>query len=61
MYGGQTDGSLHIHSDLLHEPGSHVVLGHCVCGALWGVVLVGVALAFMIEWRVTGREGHSRA
>ena len=27
--------------------------------ALWGVVLVGVALAFLIEWRVVGREGHS--
>jgi hypothetical protein len=27
--------------------------------ALWGVVLVGVALAFLIEWRVAGREGHS--
>lgn len=26
--------------------------------ALWGVVLVGVALAFLIEWRVVGREGH---
>lgn len=30
--------------------------------ALWGVVLVGVALAFLVEWRVVGREGHdSRA
>jgi hypothetical protein len=29
--------------------------------ALWGVVLVGVALAFLIEWRVVGRQGHSRA
>ena len=27
--------------------------------ALWGVVLVGVALAFLIEWRVVGRQGHS--
>jgi hypothetical protein len=27
--------------------------------ALWGVVLVGVAIAFLIEWRVVGREGHS--
>jgi hypothetical protein len=27
--------------------------------ALWDVVLVGVALAFLIEWRVVGREGHS--
>ena len=27
--------------------------------ALWSVVLVGVALAFLIEWRVVGREGHS--
>ena len=26
---------------------------------LWGVVLIGVALAFLIEWRVVGREGHS--
>ena len=30
--------------------------------ALWGVVLVGVALAFLVEWRTVGREGHrSRA
>ena len=30
--------------------------------ALWGVVLVGVALAFVIEWRVVSRQGHdSRA
>src|SRR5688500_2039543 len=27
--------------------------------ALWGVVLVGVALAFLVEWRVVGRQGHS--
>ena len=27
--------------------------------ALWAVVLVGVALAFLIEWRTVGREGHS--
>jgi hypothetical protein len=27
--------------------------------ALWGVVLVGVALAFVIEWRAVGREEHS--
>jgi hypothetical protein len=26
--------------------------------ALWGVVLVGVAVAFLIEWRVAGREGR---
>jgi hypothetical protein len=25
--------------------------------ALWGLVLVGVALAFLIEWRVVGRQG----
>jgi hypothetical protein len=24
--------------------------------ALWGLVLVGVALAFLIEWRVVGRR-----
>jgi hypothetical protein len=30
--------------------------------ALWGVVLVGVALAFLIECRVVGRQGrNSRA
>ena len=29
--------------------------------ALWGVVLVGVALAFLIEWRAVGREGTLRA
>ena len=29
---------------------------------LWGVVLVGVALAFLIEWRVVGRQAqNSRA
>ena len=28
-------------------------------GALWGVVLVGVGLAFLIEWRVVGRQGHN--
>ena len=27
--------------------------------ALWSVVLVGVALAFLIEWRAVGRQGHS--
>jgi hypothetical protein len=27
--------------------------------ALWGVVLVGVALAFLIEWRVVGQQGHN--
>ena len=27
--------------------------------ALWTVVLVGVALAFLVEWRTVGREGHS--
>jgi hypothetical protein len=27
--------------------------------ALWGVVLVGVALAFLIEWRVVGRQEHN--
>ena len=27
--------------------------------ALWAVVLVGVALAFLVEWRTVGREGHS--
>ena len=128
MREGETDGSLQIQSDLLHEPGSHVVLGRRVRGAvrdgsphestwpvfepyadtlllaalgaacfitsvatarfiavsrdpflvaaivaalieagiwgvseevLWGVVLIGVALAFPIEWRVVGREGHS--
>jgi hypothetical protein len=26
---------------------------------LWGVVLVGVALALLIEWRAVGRQGHS--
>ena len=25
--------------------------------ALWGLVLVGVALAFLIEWRMVGRRG----
>lgn len=25
--------------------------------ALWGVVLIGVALAFFIEWRTVGRRG----
>jgi hypothetical protein len=30
--------------------------------ALWGLVLVGVALAFLIEWRTVGRQGqNSRA
>jgi hypothetical protein len=30
--------------------------------ALWGLVLVGVALAFLIEWRTVGRQEHgSRA
>jgi hypothetical protein len=24
---------------------------------LWGVVLIGVALAFLIEWRTVGRPG----
>jgi hypothetical protein len=28
--------------------------------ALWGVVLIGVALAFLIEWRVVGRIGVSK-
>lgn len=28
---------------------------------LWGVVLVGVALAFLIEWRTIGREHASNA
>lgn len=27
--------------------------------ALWGVVLVGVALAFLIEWRTVGRREHN--
>jgi hypothetical protein len=27
--------------------------------ALWGVVLVGVALAFLIEWGAVGRQGHN--
>lgn len=27
--------------------------------ALWGVVLAGVALAFLIEWRVAGRQGQN--
>lgn len=27
--------------------------------ALWGVVLVGVALAFLVEWRAVGRQGHN--
>lgn len=27
--------------------------------ALWGLVLVGVALAFLIEWRTVGRQGHN--
>jgi hypothetical protein len=27
--------------------------------ALWGLVLVGVALAFLIEWRAVGRQGHN--
>ena len=26
---------------------------------LWGVVLVGVAIAFLIEWRTVGREGRA--
>jgi hypothetical protein len=26
---------------------------------LWGVVLIGVAVAFLIEWRTMGRQGHS--
>ena len=26
---------------------------------LWGVVLVGVALAFLIEWRTIGRQGRA--
>lgn len=25
---------------------------------LWGVVLVGVALAFLTEWRTVGRRGY---
>jgi hypothetical protein len=30
--------------------------------ALWGLVLVGVALAFVIEWRAVGRQRqNSRA
>jgi hypothetical protein len=28
---------------------------------LWGVVLVSVALAFLIEWRAVGRQGAPRA
>jgi hypothetical protein len=27
--------------------------------ALWGLVLVGVALAFLIEWRTVGRQEHN--
>ena len=27
--------------------------------ALWGLVLVGVALAFLVEWRTVGRQGHN--
>jgi hypothetical protein len=27
--------------------------------ALWSVVLVGVALAFLVEWRAVGRQGHN--
>jgi len=27
--------------------------------ALWVVVLVGVALALLIEWRVVRRQGHN--
>ena len=26
---------------------------------LWGVVLIGVAVAFLIEWRTVGRQGGS--
>lgn len=26
---------------------------------LWGVVLVGVAVAFLIEWRTVGRQGRA--
>ena len=26
---------------------------------LWGVVLIGVALAFLIEWRTVGRQGRA--
>ena len=26
---------------------------------LWAVVLVGVVLAFLIEWRAVGRQGHN--
>jgi asparagine N-glycosylation enzyme membrane subunit Stt3 len=29
--------------------------------ALWCVVLIGVGLAFLIEWRTVGRPGDSRA
>ena len=28
-------------------------------GTLWGLVLVGVALAFLIEWRAVGRLGQN--
>jgi hypothetical protein len=27
--------------------------------ALWGVVLLGVGLAFVIEWRTVGRNSHA--
>jgi hypothetical protein len=26
---------------------------------LWGLVLVGVALAFLVEWHAAGRQGHN--
>jgi hypothetical protein len=28
-------------------------------GVLWGIVLAGVALAFLIEWRVARRQGQN--
>ena len=29
--------------------------------AVWGIVLLGVAIAFLIEWRTAGRQGGSHA
>jgi hypothetical protein len=28
---------------------------------VWGVVLLGVGIAFLIEWRTVGRHGQSNA